>query len=73
MLLFVSELPCSCGGIIQRLSWKGHLAFNTLFTILAYSGFIVSKQSKNFIAINRESRKPVETSRQFLKIKKHNL
>jgi hypothetical protein len=28
------ELPCSCGGIIAMLSWKQHLAFNSVFILL---------------------------------------
>jgi hypothetical protein len=29
------ELPCSCGGIIEALSWTGHLIFNSSFVLLA--------------------------------------
>ena len=53
MLLFARELPCSCGGVIQKLTWREHLLFNILFTVLAYMGFKFSRQSKTFIAINR--------------------
>jgi hypothetical protein len=28
-----SDLPCSCGGIIQQLSWPQHLIFNIAFMI----------------------------------------
>ncbi len=28
ILLFSKELPCSCGGILQELSWPQHLALN---------------------------------------------
>lgn len=31
MVLFVPHLPCSCGGIISKLSWKQHIAFNSIF------------------------------------------
>lgn len=34
MLLFVPELPCSCGGVLQALSWKQHLWFNGSFILL---------------------------------------
>lgn len=59
MLIFVPNLPCSCGGIIQQLSWKEHLLFNVGVLILALTGFVLLKRSKDFIAINRLSRKPV--------------
>src|SRR5438093_1437975 len=29
------NLPCSCGGIIELLSWKQHLVFNGLMMVLA--------------------------------------
>jgi hypothetical protein len=28
------NLPCSCGGIIQKMNWHQHLYFNTGFTLL---------------------------------------
>jgi len=28
------KLPCSCGGIISRLSWNGHLVFNGSLALL---------------------------------------
>lgn len=28
MVLYAPELPCSCGGVISTLSWKGHLLLN---------------------------------------------
>jgi len=34
MLKFSHGLPCSCGGIIQKMNWHQHLYFNTLFTFL---------------------------------------
>jgi hypothetical protein len=61
MLAFKPHLPCSCGGVIRQLTWKEHLVFNILFTLLAFFAFIISKQSKNFIAINRlEAENPVK-------------
>jgi uncharacterized membrane protein YphA (DoxX/SURF4 family) len=32
------ELPCSCGGIVEQLSWKGHLIFNGFMIILSIAG-----------------------------------
>lgn len=33
-----ASLPCSCGGVIEKLSWKGHLIFNSINTVLALTG-----------------------------------
>lgn len=35
MLLYASHLPCSCGGVIRRLSWRAHLFFNLGWILLA--------------------------------------
>ena len=34
MVLTDPNLPCSCSGVIQQLSWKQHIAFNTFFIAL---------------------------------------
>lgn len=35
ILNYSSFVPCSCGGILEKLGWKEHLIFNIGFTILA--------------------------------------
>ncbi|WP_293298618.1 MauE/DoxX family redox-associated membrane protein [Pedobacter sp. UBA4863] len=30
------ELPCTCGGIISKLSWKAHLFFNAVYIALSF-------------------------------------
>lgn len=37
-------LPCSCGGIIELLSWKGHLFLNFILTILALAGILLARR-----------------------------
>lgn len=34
MVLFLSELPCSCGGALNNLSWKQHIIFNFIIVRL---------------------------------------
>ena len=46
MLLFSPRLPCSCGGIINGLSWKGHLLYNTGATALALMGWKWERNKK---------------------------
>ncbi len=31
MVLFVADLPCSCGGVIGKMSWQQHVWFNLFF------------------------------------------
>jgi uncharacterized membrane protein YphA (DoxX/SURF4 family) len=44
IMTFNKELPCSCGGIISELSWQGHLIFNSLFILLAFTGVVLEKR-----------------------------
>ena len=38
MVLFIPKVPCSCGGVIEALSWKGHILFNLFFILIAATG-----------------------------------
>lgn len=64
MLLFASSLPCSCGGILQSLSWRQHLCLNLAFLVSGMIAILLHPRTKNFVATNRRSRKPAEPSRQ---------
>jgi uncharacterized membrane protein YphA (DoxX/SURF4 family) len=44
MLAFDKNLPCSCGGVIELLSWKGHVIFNSVFMILSVIGIYLEKK-----------------------------
>ena len=59
MILFAKNLPCSCGGVISRMSWSQHLIFNIFFTALAVIALWLTLRNKLFITINRNSRTPV--------------
>lgn len=50
MLLFSPHLPCSCGGAIAKLTWKQHLVFNILFSIIAFTGIrLHRKEAENLV------------------------
>lgn len=38
MILAVPHLPCSCGGVISRMSWRQHVVFNLFFIGLTMIG-----------------------------------
>lgn len=59
MILYIPNLPCSCGGILKGLSWSNHLLFNSLLILLILVSLLSYTKHKFFIAINRTSRKPV--------------
>jgi uncharacterized membrane protein YphA (DoxX/SURF4 family) len=43
ILSFSQHVPCSCGGVLASLSWKGHLLFNGAFTGLAMAGVLLER------------------------------
>ena len=41
ILNYSSFVPCSCGGILQKMTWNQHLIFNMVFIILALIAIII--------------------------------
>lgn len=46
VLHFSSFVPCSCGGILEKMSWNAHLAFNVFFIVLALFALWLHSQQK---------------------------
>ncbi len=46
ILNFSDFIPCSCGGVLEKLSWTQHLIFNIVFIILAGVAVFFSLQEK---------------------------
>lgn len=44
VLHYSDFVPCSCGGILEKMSWTQHLVFNTVFVILAAAGILILRQ-----------------------------
>jgi len=44
MIAFTPKLPCSCGGILQQMTWTQHLLFNILFTLIALMGVLLQRK-----------------------------
>src|SRR5690606_8924360 len=40
------DIPCSCGGVLNRLGWKDHLWFNLFFLIIATLGLAAERHSR---------------------------
>ncbi len=36
------RIPCSCGGILNKMSWEQHLVFNIVFMMLAITAILLS-------------------------------
>ncbi len=41
ILRFSDYVPCSCGGVLQNMTWNQHLVFNIAFVLLALTGIIL--------------------------------
>jgi uncharacterized membrane protein YhaH (DUF805 family) len=46
VLHYSSFVPCSCGGILEKMSWDVHLVFNIFFVGLAVFGIFLSYKSQ---------------------------
>lgn len=42
ILNYSSSVPCSCGGILEKMGWKEHFFFNAVFMVLAAAGILIS-------------------------------
>lgn len=47
ILHFGSFVPCSCGGILEKMNWRQHFIFNLIFVLLAAIGFALSYSSNS--------------------------
>ncbi len=44
MVSFAPHLPCSCGGVIARMSWQQHIFFNLFFIVLGCTGMYIQQR-----------------------------
>jgi len=44
MIAFTPNLPCSCGGVLQQMTWTQHLLFNMFFTLLALMAILFQRR-----------------------------
>jgi putative oxidoreductase len=55
---FFPYIPCSCGGVIRKLTWPQHLVLNLFYVALSVLGLILQR-SQNlksiFITKNKHS------------------
>jgi hypothetical protein len=46
MLLSSAEIPCSCGGVLEELSWPMHIVFNSVFVVLSAIGIVLERKRR---------------------------
>ena len=47
ILNFVDRVPCSCGGILEKMGWTEHLVFNSFFVLIAFGAIRIMTKSDN--------------------------
>ncbi|AUP81043.1 MauE/DoxX family redox-associated membrane protein [Flavivirga eckloniae] len=62
ILNFSDDIPCSCGGVIEKLGWTEHLIFNAVFVILAFIGIIILYDQKKRINTPKHTKKKLYRS-----------
>ncbi len=50
LLHFFAFVPCSCGGVIKKLTWPQHLVFNLFFVTISIGGIVLQRR-KYFASI----------------------
>jgi hypothetical protein len=46
---FSPFVPCSCGGILDKMGWNSHLIFNIIFAFLAAIAFCITTPEKSIV------------------------
>ncbi|MCF6404380.1 hypothetical protein L3C95_15895 [Chitinophaga filiformis] len=46
MLRLSYFIPCSCGGVLQHLSWNAHIVFNIIFVIFSTIGVLLQDKDQ---------------------------
>jgi hypothetical protein len=46
LLNMFAYVPCSCGGVIRKLTWPQHLAFNLFFVAISAIGIILQHRKR---------------------------
>ena len=46
ILHYSSFVPCSCGGVLEKMSWNQHLIFNAVFIVLALFGIFITGKNR---------------------------
>jgi hypothetical protein len=47
MLNYSSFLPCSCGGILEKMNWRQHLVFNIFFVVIGGLALILHHEKNH--------------------------
>lgn len=54
MINVFGRIPCSCGGILSKMSWEQHLTFNLAFILLTSTAILLSAHLKEGGSMGKE-------------------
>jgi len=49
ILNYSAFIPCSCGGILEKMTWNQHLVFNSCFMILAGIAILLMTRKRYYL------------------------
>lgn len=66
------SIPCSCGGVFSFMGWKGHLIFNVIASVVAFSGWYLNRKeidltvnhTRKYYVHNRKQAENLQQSKQ---------
>jgi len=44
ILTYNDQLPCTCGGVLEQMSWPEHVIFNICMIILSITGILLARR-----------------------------
>jgi uncharacterized membrane protein YphA (DoxX/SURF4 family) len=53
-----AHLPCSCGGVIELLSWRDHLILNCVYILMAVAGILMQRRVYHIARLSSSSSHP---------------
>jgi uncharacterized membrane protein YphA (DoxX/SURF4 family) len=51
ILNFNGHVPCSCGGVLEKMGWTEHLVFNIVFMLFSVIGILFHSKEENKEAV----------------------
>lgn len=59
ILLFAEKVPCSCGGILEKMTWSTHLIFNAVYVFIILAAIQLHKSMSTSGLSHTESIKSI--------------
>ncbi|MEL1254086.1 MauE/DoxX family redox-associated membrane protein [Flavobacterium sp. DGU38] len=60
VLHYGSFVPCSCGGILEKMSWNVHIVFNIVFVLLAALAIVLRNDFSGVGKQNQNHKRPIK-------------